>query len=198
MATQAEVAGHLDMTRQSVADLVQRGILPKAEKKQLDLDACRRAYINHLRNQAAGRHGGGGQLEHWRTELAREKATEAKRANELAEGKVIPQDQVVRGWQIVLGQVRAKFLSIPTKAAPILAAMGGKPAAIKERLTELIHECLEDAATADPFAGGDSVRGGDRSGPAGAADPEAAAEADGQRVGGAEAPAQPGKQRRTG
>lgn len=198
MATQAEVAGHLDMTRAAVADLIQRGILPKAEKRQLDLDACRRAYINHLRNQAAGRHGGGGQLEHWRTELAREKATEAKRANELAEGKIIPQEQAVRAWQIVLGQVRAKFLGIPTKAAPLLAAMGGKPAAIKERLTELIHECLEDAAAADPFAGADSVRGGDRGGANGAADPEAAAETDDQRVGGGEPPAQPGKQRGAG
>jgi phage terminase Nu1 subunit (DNA packaging protein) len=56
MATQAEVADHLDLTQQAVAKLLSAGHLPRSEGRgSLDLDACRIAYIRRLREQAAGR-----------------------------------------------------------------------------------------------------------------------------------------------
>lgn len=54
MATQAEVAAHLFITQQAVSKHVASGLFPKGDKRgQLDLDACREAYIRHLREVAA-------------------------------------------------------------------------------------------------------------------------------------------------
>lgn len=58
MATQAEIGLHLDLSDRSVRDLISRGVLPQSPRKALDLDACRIAYIRHLRETAAGRAAG--------------------------------------------------------------------------------------------------------------------------------------------
>ena len=55
MATQAEVAAHLGVSAKYISDLIGKGVLKRAPVGKYDLDECRKAYIENIREQAAGR-----------------------------------------------------------------------------------------------------------------------------------------------
>ncbi len=91
MATQAELAAHLFIGQPTVSRLKNKGILPPPTGRGgFDLDACRQAYIEQLREAAAGRDSSKvGSLEAERARLAREQADakamdNAERRKELA------------------------------------------------------------------------------------------------------------------
>ena len=55
MATQKEVADHLDIGERQVRNLLKEGVLPSSKGKGgLNFDDCRKAYINYLRGQKTG------------------------------------------------------------------------------------------------------------------------------------------------
>lgn len=55
MATQVEVAQHLDLSDRQVRNLIADGVLPASKGVGgLDIDACRTAYIGYLRGLASG------------------------------------------------------------------------------------------------------------------------------------------------
>jgi len=55
MATQVEVASHLDLSDRQIRNLVSDGVLPSSKGAGgLDIDACRLAYIRYLRGLANG------------------------------------------------------------------------------------------------------------------------------------------------
>jgi hypothetical protein len=54
MATQAQIAEHLDLSIRRVQDLVVEGVLERGA----DLDQCRVSYIRYLRGGASGKHTG--------------------------------------------------------------------------------------------------------------------------------------------
>lgn len=85
-------------------------------------------------------------------ERTRKMAADARIAEiELAkvEGELVPAEEVVTAWIDVVGAVKAKLLSIPTKAAPILAneeSAGG----CQIILEDLINEALEELSNYEP------------------------------------------------
>jgi hypothetical protein len=117
-----------------------------------------------------------------RARLAKEQADAQEMKNALARGEMIPRPDVVAGMQIAFANARARLLSLPSKAAPLVLGLDS-PAAVRDTLTELVHECCgELAATravfepADRPADGGGGDGGDDG--VGAASP-----ADGERMG---------------
>lgn len=55
MATQVEVAAHLDLSDRQVRNLLTDGVLPSSKGPGgLDIDACRLAYIRYVRGMASG------------------------------------------------------------------------------------------------------------------------------------------------
>jgi phage terminase Nu1 subunit (DNA packaging protein) len=55
MATQVEVAAHLDLSDRQVRNLLTDGVLPASKGAGgLDIEACRLAYIRYLRGMASG------------------------------------------------------------------------------------------------------------------------------------------------
>lgn len=55
MATQVDVAAHLDLSDRWVRELVQSGVLPASKGRGgYDLEQCRLAYIRHIRGQLSG------------------------------------------------------------------------------------------------------------------------------------------------
>jgi hypothetical protein len=59
--------------------------------------------------------------------------------------ELIPKADVVAGIRAVLVRVRASLLSLPTKAAPLIIGVTTL-AEVVERLTELVHEGLDELA----------------------------------------------------
>lgn len=187
MATQAEVAEHLFLTQPEVSRHLAAGVLPQAGRGDLDIEACREAYIRHLRERAAGRASDAADennldLVLQRARLASEQADAQAMKNAAARGEMIPRGDVVHGIRTVFTHLRAKLLAVPNKAAPLL--IGAKsPEEIGALLTIMVHDALADLASTrilperpDGAPGGDGAGGG----PGG---PGAATEADDQRMG---------------
>jgi len=123
-------------------------------------------------------------------------------------GLYLPRAGVTIAVQGAFARVRAKLLAMPSKAAPILFGMKSA-VAIQAKMTELVHEALAElSATIVGIeeTGGDR---GDHDAPGGepgdsgsgaglVAGDDAAADADGQPVGGRKPGAQRRGKRRTG
>lgn len=113
MATQNEIAGHLDM---SVARL--KELLPRLSVADTtDMDAVRVAYINQLRNIAAGR---GGEDHQMRLAIAKARESELKGDRlkmEMARdaGKLLPAEEIEQGWAAMIASARAELLAMVAK-----------------------------------------------------------------------------------
>lgn len=90
MATQADVARHLDLSQQAISKLKNAGVITApAGRNGYDLDACRIAYVRHLRNSAAGRDSARvGSLEAERARLAAAQAEAQERKNRRDRGEL--------------------------------------------------------------------------------------------------------------
>ena len=65
-------------------------------------------------------------------------------------GILVLADDVVDAWKDVLNALRGKLLSLPTKAAPMLA-VETEPPACQEICEQLINEALEELSNYDPL-----------------------------------------------
>jgi len=103
-----------------------------------------------------------------RARLAKEQADRTSLQNAIARGDVIPTSQAVTQWGNHIMAARAKWLSIPTKAAARCVGLTDVNA-IAEILRGVVYEGLEDLSGWTPTEGGGAV--------------EAAPEADSEPVG---------------
>jgi len=65
------------------------------------------------------------------------------------QGTLVSADDVVKAWEDVLGALKAKLLSIPTKGAPVISTETDTPVC-QRILEDLINEALEELSNYDP------------------------------------------------
>lgn len=169
------IAKLLKLTPQRIQQLVKEGVIPRADRGRYELVPAVQGYIDYLRARALGGDMAG-EPEH-KTRLLKARADLAEmEAGKLA-GELLPADQVADAWAAVAARFRQRVLAIPPKAAPLVAVQGDTETC-RKLIGTLIHEALEEIATApvivvspeprsDPGADGED--GGD--------DPEGAAPA---------------------
>lgn len=123
MATQKEVAEHLDLTDRWVRKLTKAGVLPSSRGTGgYDIDACRVAYIAYLRGLSTGQvkaavgdepeEGEGGRID-YTAELEKEKWREKKRENDIQERLVAPVSVLTAALENVASQVVPILEAIP-------------------------------------------------------------------------------------
>lgn len=146
MATQQELAEHLDLSERQIRELQKGG----AFRLGATLDEARTAYIRRLREQAAGRMSSSGlDLTAERARLAAAQARKVERENEVAEGELIPIKDVVQGLSEVISTAKSKLLVLPGRLSAKLA----KVRAIKEiekLLLDAIYEVLAELSRWNP------------------------------------------------
>lgn len=174
MATQVEVAAHLDLSDRQVRNLLTTGVLPASKAgKGLDLDACRGAYISYLRGLANGQTkrqeiAGGAELDplaeqkliQERLRLTSAQAEGQELKNEIIRRQSVPTDLVT----FVLSRLAAEISSI-LDTLPLtlkrrcpdlevrhienvqreLAKARNRAAALDERLPELINDYIDSS-----------------------------------------------------
>jgi terminase small subunit / prophage DNA-packing protein len=148
MATQADVAAHLFMSRQNASELFGRGILPDRGRAGADLDECRRAYIEHIRAQAAGRVGSGdGELDltEERARKAKEEADRLEMLNAQTRGELLARADVDAAVIGAFARVRARMIGVPSKVAPVVVTMD-TPAEAEAAIRKAIYEALKELA----------------------------------------------------
>ena len=146
MATQNEIADHLDMSVTRLKELLPR--LPVTDPS--DIDAVRVAYINQLRSTAAGRGGEDHQLR-----LAIAKARESELKGDRLEmdmardaGQLLPADEIEQEWTALIASARAEMLSMVGKLrAELLRVFDIEVPA--DLIESYVHNALEHLANTD-------------------------------------------------
>lgn len=147
MATQAEVAAHLDMTERNLRDLLKKLGLPS---RTLDLDQVRISYIRHLRG-VAGRHqveGGGLNLTMERALLARVQREKLEIETAKLRGQLVDVAEVEKEAFAVGRTTRDRILAIPDRLAAIMASTTDRAEA-QRILAEELRRALESLAGGD-------------------------------------------------
>jgi len=146
MATQAEVAAHLGVSAKYISDLIGKGVLKRAPVGKYDLDECRKAYIENIREQAAGRASAGELvLSDERARLAKEQADAKEMENAVQRGDLVYIEDVAKQIENQLTKVRTRLLSVPTKVAPeahSCASVREVQAVIEQAIVEALNELV--------------------------------------------------------
>jgi phage terminase Nu1 subunit (DNA packaging protein) len=112
----------LDLTPQRVNQLVNQGIIPRAERGRYELVPVVRAYIHFLRDRKIQGDVHGDDYSTYRTRLTKARAEMAEKENAQLDSKLIPADDAKQAWSAMVANARARLLSIPNKIAPIVCA----------------------------------------------------------------------------
>ena len=144
MATIDEVASHLGISPTRVSELKSAGILPEARRRANNIDACRVAYLAHLREVAAGRMAKDGTVDlvAERARLAAAQAEKVERQNAVEAGEFIRVAEFHLMVTAAFTRVRSKLLALPSKLAPMVAAK--TPAEAQAMLKSEIYRALNE------------------------------------------------------
>ena len=147
MATNDEVASHLGISPTRVSQLKSAGILPEARRRANSLDACRAAYLEHIREVAAGRGAAYGDLDLTaeRARLAKAQADDRERKNAIQDGEYLN----VRSFHVMVTStftiVRARLLALPSGLAATLVGID-TPAKAQGILKDAVYQMLDELA----------------------------------------------------
>ena len=133
--TSKVIADWLGLTERRVRQLRDEGIIEEQAPGLYDLRATTRRYISYLRS---------GSLADERAGLTRAKREAAEMENALRRGELHRTEEIESGIKTMLLNIRGRFLSLPAKLSPALAAMGGDQASIFDELKHAIDETLEE------------------------------------------------------
>lgn len=138
VVTTKELCNIIDISPQRLSSLTKANIIPKKDRGQFELGKALRGYINHIREQAAGREG---------LDLTRERAREAKaKADKMEieleekEGNLARIDDMQAMLEDVFTNVKTRIMGIPTAIRN-----GDDP----ERVCRTVLEDLADGATVE-------------------------------------------------
>lgn len=150
-ATHQEVADHLGVDRARITQLVGKGVLPKTgdgKQRGLELDACRFAYLKHLREVAAGRSQDAGDLDltEERARKTKEEADNVAMQNDVMRGELVSRSDVDDAVQMAWSRVRQKLLAIPSGVAVKLFPDKRGRLKAQELIETGIHGALEELA----------------------------------------------------
>lgn len=179
--TVVELSRWFGITPRRVQSLVTDGHLTKPEAGKYDLKESVRQYIEFLRKSGRG---GGVKLVDEKTRLTTAQADREELELEEMKGELVSASTVEKAWGAEFAAIRQSLLSMPSKAAPVVAQMESV-GEVKAFLDELIHDTLAG------LSGG--RKGGPQQNPAKRArKARTSSKTQGKRVGGREAVSQPG------
>lgn len=136
--TSKVIAQWLCLTERRVRQLRDEGVIVEARPGLYELQPTVARYIKYL--------GGAGKesLNTERMKLTAEKRKAAEMDNDLRRGDLHSTQDIEKGIQTMCLNIRSRFLAMPAKLSPTLAAMDGNQAAIFDEMKKAIDETLEE------------------------------------------------------
>ncbi len=189
-----DLAAGFEVTEQRVRQLVQEGFIPRAARGVYELWPAVRGYLRYWRERASA-HPRDDSIGGHKTRLVKAQADQQEIAAELQRGTVLALHPLMVLNANCLVRWRTKCLAIGVKAAPLVADETD-PAKCQAIIDKIVHEALAELAATTPADVGIAPDGSVSPIVDGAV--AAAAETDGEPVGGPEAPAERRVKRRAG
>lgn len=132
----------LGLSRQTVAQLVRRGIVPQLARGKFNLQAATRAYVAHLRETAGGRRGNGDlDIVQERAALAAAQRLKLEREAAKDEGRLLDASQVRDAWIKHITAAKTRILGIP---AACKSRHSDLPLAVVATIDAQCRDALED------------------------------------------------------
>lgn len=138
LCTDKVVADWLGLTQKRVKQLRDEGVLTEKMPGLYNLRSSVLRYVNYMRT------GNRADLNGERALLTKAKREAAERENKVRSGELHSADDIERGIKTLCLNVRSRFLTLPAKLAPTLAAMDGDQARMFDELKKAIDEALEE------------------------------------------------------
>lgn len=138
----------LDLTPQRVNQLVNQGIIPRAERGRYELVPVVRAYIKFLRERAVRGDVQGDDYANHRTRLIKGRADIIEMERAQMESRLIPSADVELTWNSLVSNARNRMIAIPTKVAPVVYASRNLNE-IREIIKEEIYLALDELSNAE-------------------------------------------------
>lgn len=149
MATQSECADWLDISERRLRELIDEGVIDRAEKGQYDVKAVVQQYVRNLREIAAGRGGGSGTKAEDEARLAKAKADKAEMEAAQMRGELIPADTIAETLQSAVMVMKTRMLAVPPRAA---SEVGARNVASAEKVIRgHINEALTELSQVEVF-----------------------------------------------
>lgn len=144
MATQTEIAEHLDISPQRVRDLLNQGVLTRGHgRNSLDIDESRKNYIRYLRSRSKGLQNNSGDLNEEKTRLTKLQADKAQLEVQEMEQSLVSVEKITEEWVGYASNVRSKLLALPSKVSHRVQAAETYAEAekiLKEAVYDALHE----------------------------------------------------------
>lgn len=133
----------LDLTPQRINQLAKEGVIPKLERGKYELVPVVRAYIQYLRMGNLKKDLPEDDYTTHRMRLTRARADIMEMEKAQMEEKLIPAGDIEQAWIEAVTNMRAKMLSLPTKAASEVFSSESLQE-VKTVLKEQIYEALKE------------------------------------------------------
>lgn len=157
MATQRELAEHLDLSPKRISELIRDGILPsKMGRSPINIDVCRIAYISYLRKLGGyNKKSGTADIAEEKTRLTKAQADKAELEVSSLEGQLIPAKLVQDTWADLIANVRVRLLGLPSRIAHHVIIVDTYQEAeliIKDQVYETLDELAENNGIPKEYA----------------------------------------------
>lgn len=108
------------LTERRVQQLVKEGVIPKTERNRYELAPAVQGYIRYLQERMVGNTAQPLDYQNEKSRLVRIQADKAQIELDHLNEALVPTEEVAKEWESILGDMKSKILSIPSKAAPLL------------------------------------------------------------------------------
>lgn len=140
------IAKLLDMTPRRVQQLANEGIIPKPKDRgQYEIVPCVVGYIKHIKGMLNGE---AGDLASEKTRLTRAQAEKTEIETARLKGELVLLADAERGWTALVGAFRAKMLTLPPRASPVV--VNKKEREVERILTDMVYEALAELSNWKP------------------------------------------------
>ena len=146
MATRKELAEHLDLSPQSISDLIGKGVFTiGAGRSPVNIDSCRGQYINYLRKAAryTKKDGSSSDIAEEKARLTKAQADKAELEVEQLEKSLLPAQMVQDTWIEYVSNVRAKLLGLPSRIAHQVITVD-KYSEAEEIIKDQVYDALNE------------------------------------------------------
>ncbi len=137
--TSKSVAEWLGLTERRVRQLRDEGVIQEKAPGLYDMRPTVTRYILFIRKGNSKT-----DLNDERAMLTKAKREAADMENKVRRGELHSADDIERGIKTLCLNIRSRFLTLPAKLAPTLAAMDGDQARMFDELKKAIDEALEE------------------------------------------------------
>lgn len=152
----AVISKLLDLTPRRIRQLVDEGVIQRAEKGRYELVSSVRGYIRYLRDRAIGADALPDESARAsRARLLKAQAEAQEMENAKNRGYLLSVAMIERAWAEMAASFKARILSIPGKAAPQVVSCNSI-SEVKAVLERMVFEALDELSRGDYSRGEDS------------------------------------------